>query len=158
MGTAQRIGKLGEELTAKFLMKRGYKILARNYRRPWGELDIVAEIKGKIHFVEVKSVSGRVSAKCEIQSSRSEAHKAVTHETFREKASEYIKSGMRKDSFRAEDNVNASKIKRLGRIIQTYLSHKHVSDETYWQCDIATVLVDMGKKTARVNLIEEITI
>ena len=49
---------MGERITEKFLTKHGFSILDRNYRRPWGELDIVAKYKGVLHFVEVKSVSG----------------------------------------------------------------------------------------------------
>lgn len=50
-----KIGKDGEDLAVEFLKKNGYRILARNYRCVWGELDIVAEEKGKICFVEVKT-------------------------------------------------------------------------------------------------------
>ena len=57
MGKTQKTGSLGEELVTMFLMKRGYTILHRNYRRPWGELDVVAVKKNKIHFVEVKAMS-----------------------------------------------------------------------------------------------------
>ena len=51
------IGKLGEDLACKFLEKKGFHMKTRNYRRIFGELDIVAEKKDKIHFVEVKAVS-----------------------------------------------------------------------------------------------------
>ena len=57
MGVTQKVGSLGEELVVRFLVRKGYKILDRNFRRPWGELDIVATRKERIHFVEVKSVS-----------------------------------------------------------------------------------------------------
>ena len=67
MGVTQKVGALGEELVVQFLVKRGYKILDRNYRRPWGELDVVAERKGKIHFVEVKALSRNVSDETSIQ-------------------------------------------------------------------------------------------
>lgn len=47
-------GREFEERATKFLKKQGYKILARNVRYPFGELDIVA-MKGKtLVFVEVK--------------------------------------------------------------------------------------------------------
>lgn len=140
----------------KFLMKRGYKIVDRNYRRPWGELDIIAERKGKIHFIEVKSMSGRVGTGEGYKNLDGTTPRSVTHETFREKTLEYVKSKMRKDDFRAEDHMSFLKIKRLGRIIQTYLFHRHVSDETEWQCDVATVLIDVERKTARINIIEDI--
>jgi len=53
----QKIGEIGENIASKFLVKRGFSILDRNYTKKWGELDIVAEKEGKIYFVEVKSVN-----------------------------------------------------------------------------------------------------
>ncbi len=49
------LGKRGEEIAAKFLRKKGMKILERNFRTPYGEIDIIATKKGKLHFVEVKT-------------------------------------------------------------------------------------------------------
>ena len=59
-------GAWGEELAAQFLMRKGYKILARNFRIRQGELDIVAS-KGKyLAFVEVKTrKNDRFGAACE---------------------------------------------------------------------------------------------
>ena len=48
-------GSWAEELAEKFLKDRGYKILDRNYRKPWGEVDVIAEKEGIIIFVEVKA-------------------------------------------------------------------------------------------------------
>ncbi len=45
----------GENLAGKFLKKRGYKILKRNYAGKSGEIDIIAYDKGTISFVEVKT-------------------------------------------------------------------------------------------------------
>ncbi|MBQ8144137.1 MAG: YraN family protein [Butyricicoccus sp.] len=48
-------GAWGEELAAQYLCRKGYKILARNFRIRQGELDIIAS-KGKyLAFVEVKT-------------------------------------------------------------------------------------------------------
>lgn len=48
-----------EELAAQYLKKKGYKIESRNYRTPFGEIDIIAK-KGNMYvFVEVKSGTGR---------------------------------------------------------------------------------------------------
>lgn len=56
--TAKRkIGDVGEEIVSKYLLNKGYSVAERNYWRPWGEIDIVAEREGRLHFVEVKSVS-----------------------------------------------------------------------------------------------------
>lgn len=51
----QRLGIAGEELAAEHLLRLGYRILDRNYRTRWGELDIVALGEGAIVFCEVKT-------------------------------------------------------------------------------------------------------
>jgi putative endonuclease len=50
-----RTGKQGEDVAVVHLQKLGYRILERNYRCPLGEIDIVAQDKDTIVFVEVKS-------------------------------------------------------------------------------------------------------
>ncbi|MDE3229656.1 MAG: YraN family protein [Chloroflexota bacterium] len=49
------IGKRGEDLAAAWLRRAGYTILARNWRRPCGELDLIVERDGEIIGVEVKT-------------------------------------------------------------------------------------------------------
>lgn len=51
----QSVGKKGEELASAYLEKAGYRIIERNYRCVFGEIDIVAEDGTGIVFVEVKS-------------------------------------------------------------------------------------------------------
>lgn len=51
----KEIGAAGELLAEEMLMRRGYRILCRNYRCPYGEIDLIACDKGKIAFVEVKT-------------------------------------------------------------------------------------------------------
>ena len=53
--TKSEIGKLGEESVCTYVIERGYKITARNYRIKGGEIDIIAENGDYIAFVEVKS-------------------------------------------------------------------------------------------------------
>jgi putative endonuclease len=48
-------GILGEKIARDFLRKRGYHILETNYRCPEGEIDIIAQDKGCLVFVEVRS-------------------------------------------------------------------------------------------------------
>lgn len=53
------VGKRGEDIAERFLKKRNYKILERNFRENWGEIDIIARSKDKtLVFVEVKTVRG----------------------------------------------------------------------------------------------------
>ncbi len=54
---ANEIYKIGEDLSAKFLERKGYSILHRNYRVKGGEIDIIAQHGDSLVFVEVKTRS-----------------------------------------------------------------------------------------------------
>ena len=49
------LGKRGEDLALRFLKKKGYKIVERNYICKMGEMDIIAQEKDTLVFVEVKT-------------------------------------------------------------------------------------------------------
>ena len=48
------LGDFGEERAARYLRRRGYRIVERNFRCRQGEIDIIAERRGFLVFVEVK--------------------------------------------------------------------------------------------------------
>lgn len=124
---SQKIGELGENIASRFLMKHGYSILERNYTKKWGEIDIVAEKDNKIFFVEVKSVSRNLND--------------VSCET---------------NNWRAEDNMHPWKLKRLSRIIQTYMLSKKIDESREWEIDLVVVFVDKIAKKARVKVVKDI--
>ncbi len=49
------VGRRGEDLAYEFLKKKGYEILARNFRSPLGEIDIIAREGKTLAFIEVKT-------------------------------------------------------------------------------------------------------
>jgi putative endonuclease len=51
----QTIGTWGEGIASGYLAERGYNVIARNVRTPYGEIDIIAEKDGFTIFVEVKA-------------------------------------------------------------------------------------------------------
>jgi putative endonuclease len=53
----QEVGKLGEKAAWKFLKKRGYRIRETNFRCRHGEIDIIAQKKDYLVFVEVRTKS-----------------------------------------------------------------------------------------------------
>jgi putative endonuclease len=53
----QEVGKLGEKVAQKFLKKRGYRIRETGFRCHHGEIDIIAQKKDHLVFVEVRTKS-----------------------------------------------------------------------------------------------------
>ncbi len=53
----KRLGRWGEETAAQWLMDLGYRIVARNFATPFGEIDIVARRGGELYSIEVKTRS-----------------------------------------------------------------------------------------------------
>ncbi len=54
---ANEIFHIGEDLAAKYLVKKGYSVIHRNYRASTGEIDIIATQEDILVFVEVKTRS-----------------------------------------------------------------------------------------------------
>ena len=121
-------GSIGEMVAEDFLRQKGFEIVSKNYRKPYGEIDIVSREKtGKYRFIEVKTVSW--------ETSRGEPE-TVSHETHR-----------------PEENVHPAKVRRLMNVIQAYvLSHK-VED---WQFDVIAVYLDQKSKQAKVRHLENV--
>lgn len=58
--------------------------------------------------------------------------------------------------YRAEDNMHPWKLKRLARVMQTYLLDKKLDCD--WQLDLITVKIDVDTRKARVEMMENIVI
>jgi len=126
----RKIGDAGENIACRFLVKRGFEIVAQNYSKKWGEIDIISRKGQKLHFIEVKTVSHAPY---------------VSYETRNQ------------DQYRPEDNIHPWKLKRLSRVIQTYLlGYKGVTCETDWQFDVITVYLDLKGMEAKIDYIEDI--
>src|SRR3989344_3779819 len=51
------LGFLAENIAARYLEDGGYEVIDKNYRKPWGEIDVIARRNETIIFVEVKANS-----------------------------------------------------------------------------------------------------
>jgi len=144
----QVIGQIGENCAVAYLERHGYKVIDRNYRKKYGEIDIVATKQGILHFVEVKSISAPVS-EVKPPGVRGSTSK-FSHETDPDD-----------DDYEAEENVHPWKLKRLRRVIEAYLLSKYPNDEDEepdWQLDVVTVQVDREARVGRVRMLEDIDI
>lgn len=57
MASHNELGKQGEDLAVEFLLKKGYKIVARNFFYQKAEVDIIARKDGTLAIIEVKTRS-----------------------------------------------------------------------------------------------------
>ena len=128
MAKHNETGEIGERIALNFLIKKGFNLIFQNYRKKWGEIDIIMEKDKILHFVEVKTVSRK---------------------SYGNKFEQEI------NNYRPEDNMHPWKLKRLQRAIQTYLLEKY-KNEPVWQFDLACVFLDQEKKIAKVRFIENI--
>lgn len=57
MTQKSEVGKLGEDLACEYLVNKRFTIIERNFRKPWGELDIITkDSQGTLVFIEVKTM------------------------------------------------------------------------------------------------------
>ena len=155
----QIIGDLGEHFAANYLTSRHFVIKEKNYRKKWGELDIIAEKDSELRFVEVKSVVTRgpvsrvtllglllwrVSCETPYKSNPN----SVTRETAsrRDETSDYF----------PEENIHLWKQRRMARAIQTYLLEKCISEDKEWQIDVIAVFLDFSEKRAIIRHLEDV--
>lgn len=128
-GQKNRIGAIGEQITAVYLEKHGFKIISINYLKKYGEIDIVARetIKNnsKIHFIEVKTVS---------------------YETKRA-----LQEAVLRGTWRPEENVHQKKLRRLHRTIEAWLYEYNYNGD--WQIDVAAVRIVPQNKYATIKIL-----
>lgn len=55
MSLKKTIGNYGESLAIRYLLVKGYNILDNHFSSRFGEIDIIAQKEGRIHFIEVKT-------------------------------------------------------------------------------------------------------
>ncbi len=94
------IGDLGEAVVCRFLKKKGFEIIERNYLKPWGEIDIVARVGRVVHFFEVKTI-----------------------------ACNDLDSFLKSEHYRPEENLHQKKLERMLRVVETYVLEKHIVGE-----------------------------
>lgn len=129
MAKHNQIGVIGENIATKYLQNKGFSVIDRNYRKKWGELDIIVQKDACFHFVEVKTVSRK-----------------SYDGKFRQEINDY----------KPEDNMHPWKLKRLKRAVRSYILEKHVGDS--WQFDLACVFLDQEKRVAKIKYIENLII
>ena len=112
----KEVGRTGEDIAAQFIERKGFKILARNYRKPCGEIDIIAEKGGVVRFVEVKAVSR-----------------------------ERLPDVSREMDYRPEEMVDSRKLRKLARTAALYME-AHKDKREFQIDVVGVILVEATRK------------
>jgi len=124
----KKVGSMGEKITAKYYQDQGFSILGFNYLRKWGEIDVIAEKAGKIYFIEVKTVS---------YGTKLALDQAIANKIWR-----------------PEERVDDFKLKKLSRVIDTWLKDKKWTGD--WQIDVAAVRIVPRETYATIKIIPNV--
>jgi putative endonuclease len=73
----RRTGETGEEIAARHLFRKGFRLLESNYRCEVGEIDLIAEDRGTVVFIEVKTRKSLASGAPEEAVDREKQRKIV---------------------------------------------------------------------------------
>lgn len=125
---SKEIGALGEKVACTYLLEHGYSILATNYWRKWGELDIVAQKDGAVHFIEVK--------------------------TFSYDSKKDLQYAFMNEGWRPEEQVHKFKMGQIAKTLQTWIAEKKYEGD--WQIDVIAVRIVPRETFATVNFIENV--
>lgn len=121
-------GKLGEHIAEQYYIRHGYTIISRNCNVKVGELDIVAQKDGVLHFVEVKSGTW--------------TKMGWPHEGD--------------DLFRPEDHMHQQKCARMARAIAVFMSTQRIPPQQTCVVDLVVVLIHTVYKRALVRVVPDI--
>ena len=116
-----KLGSLGEKIAGQYLKKRGYRILARNFQ----------------------NTKGRRLGEIDIIAEDKKEQEIVFVEV---KTREYAKF---KDT-NPEENITASKLRKLAKIAHNYLQKKHWEDVDY-RFDALAIWIDRQNKKAKIK-------
>ena len=96
----RKTGNLGEDIALKFLQGKGFRLIDRNFNKPWGEIDIILEKDDTVRFIEVKSVSREING-----------------------------NDTREIDYRPEELIDRRKLKKLARTAALYMESRRDTRE-----------------------------
>jgi len=137
MTKKSELGKYGEDRACEYLVEKGYKIVERNFRKPWGELDIVAKAPDKtLTFVEVKTMKGIFSQGFFTIGNRSSQDGRSS--------SDVATRGVASNGIKPEDQMTRDKLRKFKKAASLYAGHRQdlIKDKKGWRLDLIAIVVD----------------
>lgn len=124
--TRKEVGALGEAIAAEYLKRRGFSIVDKNVARKTGELDLIAQEKDVMHFVEVKTVL----------------------------ADDFPDEKYATDEYDPSLNLHEAKVRKVARTAEWYVMEKDWEGD--WQVDGCLVWLRRRDGMARVRYLPQI--
>lgn len=138
------IGKIGENIACNFLKKRGYSVVERNFKRKWGEIDIICSKK--------ESPVGLLSS---TWNNWAGGIKNVLRGTDNTRLVFVEVKTLKNNHFlKPEDNLTTDKQRKLIRTCQLYISEKNINPDIDWRIDAVLITLNMVCKKAKVKHIK----
>ncbi len=131
----KEIGKIGENIVERFLVKHGFFVIQRNYRVKRGEIDLIASKSSKLCFFEVKTL--QIEPKIDV------SHETVTRETLYS-ATEVV------------DRRKRAKIRTAVRIFLANFAENNVSQETSIEFFVAAVALELNSMRYRIYFVADV--
>jgi len=125
---SKKLGILGEKIAQRYLEKKGYQILDKNYSSKFvsgpqrGEIDIVAKKGETISFVEVKTL-----------------------ENSRESL-----------AISPEEKFNWQKKRKIVKMAESWLMEKKIPFDSKWQIDVVSIKINLENKRAKILHFENV--
>ena len=139
-----KIGQWGEEIACRYLRKKGYEILERNFRNRWGEIDIVCE-KTNPPDPAHSGIRAflRALTRAALRLTRDKKQKDGTLVFVEVKT---LKQG----ALEPEENMTHAKIKKLIRACEIYLSAHNLDLDSNWQIDVVAITLNSATHKAQI--------
>ncbi|MFT5280659.1 MAG: Holliday junction resolvase-like predicted endonuclease [Flavobacteriaceae bacterium] len=140
----QKVGEIGEKIAERFLVKRGFSIVDRNYTKKCGEIDIVAEKEGILYFCEVKTINFETNTpKFSRETGDFKKENSISINILKEDL---------KKSYNPEENLTQRKIDSIIRTVQVYFLENYLSKETDMEMKIISIFYDKIHNRAFVKM------
>lgn len=141
----QTLGKIGEELAVRYLKKKGYKILDRNFKAShFGEIDIVAQIQNDADksWTYAKRIFSFIRNSVKFVISRKSPEATIVFVEVKTKASDEFGS--------PEDEFTFFKKQKMLRAIQDWFWQKKIETKN-WRIDLVAVDFSKDKKGPKIR-------
>lgn len=155
-----KIGQWGEEIACKYLENKGYLVIDRNFRRKWGEIDIICQkrVENIQNGVETKSSTwNRLFGwlKNVLRGTKSDGNeKYVPRGTGTSKLVFVEVKTLKPGHLNPEENVTPAKQKKLIRTCQLYMSYNNLDLDSDWQIDVVAITLNRQWGKAKINHFE----